>query len=70
MNNMMGQLAGLLAIVILPLVADLGGVRIGDPRFAAGYASALRAAAVIAAASFIIASVTFRGRLARWEGRP
>lgn len=59
-NNAMGQLAGLLAIVILPLVAGLGGVGVGGPEFAAGYAAALRAAALLAVLSIIIAGLTFR----------
>jgi hypothetical protein len=35
-NNAMSQLAGLLAVVILPAVAGLSGVSFCDPAFAAG----------------------------------
>lgn len=41
-NNAAGQLAGLLAIVILPAAAGLAGVGFGTVEFAAGYARALR----------------------------
>jgi MFS family permease len=61
-NNAMGQLAGLLAVVILPAVAGLGGVSFGEPAFASGYATALRATAVIAAAAIAVAAVTLRPR--------
>jgi EmrB/QacA subfamily drug resistance transporter len=57
-NNAMGQLAGLLAVVFLPAVAGLGGVSFGEPAFASGYATALRATAVIAAAAIAVAAVT------------
>jgi hypothetical protein len=39
-NNVMGQLAGLLAIVVLPAAAGLSGVAFSDPRFAIGYCRA------------------------------
>jgi len=65
-NNAMGQFAGLLAVAILPAVAGLGGISFGDPAFAAGYSSALRAAAVIAMIAIVVAGVTLgRARLAR-----
>lgn len=57
-NNAMGQLAGLLGVVILPAIAGLGGVSFGDPAFAAGYGAALRATAVMAALAFVVAAVT------------
>jgi EmrB/QacA subfamily drug resistance transporter len=57
-NNAMGQLAGLLAVVILPALAGLGGVGFGDPAFAAGYATVLRATAAIAAVGLAVAAVT------------
>jgi EmrB/QacA subfamily drug resistance transporter len=63
-NNAMSQLAGLLAIVLLPLVSGLGGVRLGDPAFAVGYAAGLRAMALVAVGSLVLAAVTF-GRAAR-----
>ena len=59
-NNAMGQLAGLLAVVVVPTMAGLSGVSFGDPAFAAGYTAALRASAVLAGLGFIIAAVTFR----------
>ena len=63
-NNMMGQLAGLLAIVLLPLVAGLGGVRLGEPEFAVGYAVGLRVAAVLASLALVLAAFTFARRSA------
>jgi EmrB/QacA subfamily drug resistance transporter len=59
-NNAMGQLAGLLAVVILPAVAGLAGVGFGSPEFATGYSSALRAAAVIAAVATVLAAAMLR----------
>jgi MFS family permease len=47
-NNAAGQLAGLLAIAILPPLAGLSGAMVGGPAFADGYTNALRWAAVIA----------------------
>jgi EmrB/QacA subfamily drug resistance transporter len=61
-NNAMGQLAGLLAVVVLPAVAGLAGVSFSDPAFAAGYAAALRAAAGIAATAIVVAAVTLGGK--------
>ena len=60
-NNAMGQLAGLLAVVVLPTIAGLAGVNFGDPAFAAGYASALRAAAVLAGVGIVVAALTLSG---------
>jgi EmrB/QacA subfamily drug resistance transporter len=57
-NNAMGQLAGLLAVAILPALAGLGGVDFGSPEFAAGYSSALRATAVIAGIGMVAAAMT------------
>jgi EmrB/QacA subfamily drug resistance transporter len=48
MNNAMGQLAGLLAVAILPAIAGLAGVGFGDPAFAVGYGRALGVTALIA----------------------
>jgi EmrB/QacA subfamily drug resistance transporter len=59
MNNAMGQLAGLLAIAILPAIADLAGVGFGDPAFAVGYGRALGAAALIAITCVPIAVWSF-----------
>jgi EmrB/QacA subfamily drug resistance transporter len=56
-NNAMGQLAGLLAIIILPAAAGLAGSSsFGGPAFAAGYPRALHVAAVLAAAGLLIAA--------------
>lgn len=60
MNNAMGQLAGLLAMIVLPAVAGLGGTSLGGPTFAAGYPVALQAAAVLALAGAVLAAYTFR----------
>jgi EmrB/QacA subfamily drug resistance transporter len=60
-NNAAGQLAGLLAVVVLPAIAGLTGVSLSDPAFAAGYASALRAAAVIAGVGIAVAAFTLGG---------
>jgi MFS family permease len=71
-NNTMGQLAGLLAIAILPVAAGLSGVSLSSPEFALGHGTALRIGAAIAAASTIVAAITFRsthGRGARVEAR-
>lgn len=56
MNNAMGQLAGLLGVVILPAIAGLAGVGFGDPAFAVGYGRALGAAALIAITCIPIAA--------------
>ncbi len=54
-------MAGLLAIAVLPAIAGLGGVEFGDPAFAAGYARALVAAALVAIACLPIAAWSFEG---------
>jgi MFS family permease len=56
MNNAMGQLAGLLGVVILPAIAGLAGVGFDEPAFAAGYGRALGAAALIAISCIPIAA--------------
>ena len=61
-NNEMGQLAGLLAIVLLPAAAGLGGVPFGDPRFALGYGQAMRVITALAAICIPLAAWTFRAR--------
>jgi MFS family permease len=49
-NNAMGQLAGLLAIIVLPALAGLAGAsRFAGPAFSAAYPRALTAAAVLIA---------------------
>jgi MFS family permease len=60
-NSAAGQLAGLLAVVVLPAIAGLAGVSLGDPAFATGYASALRGAAVIAGFGIVVAAFTLGG---------
>jgi hypothetical protein len=60
-NDAMGQLAGLLAVVLLPALAGLAGINFGDPAFAAGYGSALRAAAVFAGVAIVVAALTLSG---------
>jgi hypothetical protein len=57
-NSAMGQLAGLLAVIILPALAGLAGVTFGDPAFAGGYATALRGSAVIAGIAIVVAAMT------------
>jgi EmrB/QacA subfamily drug resistance transporter len=59
-NNAMGQLAGLLAIALLPAVAGLAGVELAWPAFAAGYTRALRAAALLAGAALLVAAAVLR----------
>lgn len=58
-NNAMGQLAGLLAIAILPALAGLSGVSLSDPEFALGHATAMRIAAGLAGAATLVAAMTF-----------
>jgi MFS family permease len=64
-NNTMGQLAGLLAIVLLPAAAGLGGVAFSDPAFALGYGRALLAVTVLAAVCIPLAAWTFPTRRRR-----
>jgi predicted MFS family arabinose efflux permease len=59
-NNAVGQLAGLLAIAVLPAAAGLTDAAVGGPAFAAGHTQALRVAAGIAAAATLLAAATFR----------
>lgn len=68
-NNAMGQLAGLLAIVILPAAAGLGGVDFTDPRFALGYGRAMLTISVIAAACVPLAAWTLTGTQKTPDGR-
>lgn len=71
-NNLMGQLAGLLAIIVLPAAAGLAGVEFGDPEFAAGYGRALLVVAFLAAACIPVALWTFpskNGRMPEGRGR-
>jgi hypothetical protein len=59
-NNAVGQLAGLLAIAVLPTAAGLSDAPVGGPVFAAGHTQALRITAGIAAAAVVLAAATFR----------
>jgi hypothetical protein len=62
----MGQLAGLLAIILLPAAAGLAGVEFGDPEFASGYGRALLVVAFLAAVCIPVALWAFTSR----EGPP
>jgi predicted MFS family arabinose efflux permease len=66
-NNAMGQFGGLLAIDVLPAMAGLAGVNFGDPAFAAGYASALRAAAGLAGIGIVVTVLTLGETRSRLE---
>jgi EmrB/QacA subfamily drug resistance transporter len=63
MNNAMGQLAGLLAIAMLPSVAGLAGVGFDSPQFAAGYARALGVSCAIAVVCFLMMVWTLPRRI-------
>jgi len=60
MNNAVGQLAGLLAIAVLPAAAGLADAAVGGPAFASGHTQALRIATGIAAAATVLAAAAFR----------
>jgi EmrB/QacA subfamily drug resistance transporter len=58
-NNAMGQLAGLLAIIVLPAVAGLAGASsFAGPAFSEAYPRALQAAAAIAAIAIPVTLLT------------
>lgn len=62
-NNAMGQLAGLLAIIVLPALAGLAGAgSLGGAVLAEAYPQALRAAAVLAATGIPVALLTLPSR--------
>lgn len=67
-NNVMGQLAGLLGVVIVPAAAGLSGVAFDDPGFALGYGRALSMVAVLAALCLPVAAWTFATRRPRPPG--
>jgi EmrB/QacA subfamily drug resistance transporter len=67
-NNVTGQLAGLLAIVLLPLAAGLGGVAFTDPRFALGYSHAMVTISLIAIGCIPLAAWTLTAT-PRGQGR-
>jgi hypothetical protein len=52
----MGQLAGLLGIVILPTAAGLAGADLIGPQFVAGYGRALQLAAGLGVLALLIAA--------------
>jgi uncharacterized membrane protein YozB (DUF420 family) len=61
-NNAMGQLAGLLAIIVLPALAGLAGASsLGGAVLAEAYPRALRAAAVLAVVGIPVALLTLPG---------
>jgi EmrB/QacA subfamily drug resistance transporter len=62
MNNAVGQLAGLLAIIVLPAAAGLSGTGLGDPAFAAGFSRAMVVMAVLAGAGAVIAGIVLARR--------
>jgi hypothetical protein len=59
-NNAVGQLAGLLAIAVLPAAAGLTDATVGGPAFASGHTLALRISTGIVAAATLVAAATFR----------
>ncbi len=61
-NNTVGQLAGLLMIVVLPAVAGLSGQTFDSPEFADGYQLAMRVCTLLCLAAAGIAGITIRPR--------
>ncbi len=59
-NNTVGQLAGLLVIVVLPAVAGLSGTAFDGPEFADGYQIAMRVCILLCIVAGGIAAVTIR----------
>jgi hypothetical protein len=58
-NNATGQLAGLLAVIVLPALAGLAGAeRFAGPAFSDAYPRALQAAAVLAGLGVLVALST------------
>ena len=64
-NNTVGQLAGLLMIVVLPAVAGLSDTSFGGPEFADGYQLAMRVCIVLSLVAAGIAAVSIRAGTAR-----
>lgn len=62
-NNTVGQLAGLLMVVVLPAVAGLSGQAFDGPEFADGYQIAMRVCALVCLVSAAIAGATLGRRL-------
>lgn len=70
-NNAMGQLAGLLAIIVLPALAGLAGASsLGGAVLADAYPRALRAAAVLAVIGIPVALLTLPGGAPATGSRP
>jgi hypothetical protein len=68
-NNAMGQLAGLLAIIVLPALAGLAGAsQFTGPAFSAAYPRALTGAAVLAALAIPITLMALPRRGTEWAG--
>lgn len=61
-NNTVGQLAGLLMIVVLPAVAGLSGHAFDGPEFADGYQVAMRVCALLCLFAAAIAAATLGGK--------
>jgi hypothetical protein len=59
-NNAVARLAGLVATAVLPLAAGLGGVQLGGPTFAQGYARAMSICAGLCVAGGLVAFATVR----------
>jgi EmrB/QacA subfamily drug resistance transporter len=69
-NNAMGQLAGLLAIIVLPSLAGLAGAnRFAGPAFSEAYPRALLAAAALAALTIPVALLALPSRRDPRRGR-
>ncbi|MGI9615148.1 MAG: MFS transporter [Acidimicrobiales bacterium] len=69
-NNTVGQLAGLLMIVVLPAVAGLSGKTFDGPEFAGGYQLAMRVCVVLCLVAAGIAGFTIRPRNAPTPALP
>jgi MFS family permease len=68
-NNAMGQLSGLLAIIVLPALAGLAGAsQFTGPAFSAAYPRALTGAAVLAALAIPVTLMALPRRGTKWAG--
>ncbi len=67
-NNTVGQLAGLVMIVVLPAVAGLSGKAFDGPEFADGYQLVMRVCTLLCFAAAGIAGVTMPRRAPGGEG--
>ena len=68
-NNTVGQLAGLLMIVVLPAVAGLSGKSFDGPDFADGYQIAMQACTLLCLIAAGIAGATIRSGNAEGASR-